>query len=95
MASYSTSTLATQAPQPSILAEITGGYASHLSELHDVAGRLHRLADRVIGSRPESVGKAGAPTPDGSLVQTFKRNQSDLQDVLSQLRDATERLEAL
>jgi hypothetical protein len=60
-----------------------------------LATRLHILADRLIGTRPEAVEKNSAENAPSSQIQTFERNVKMLGNVRAHLCDAVERLERL
>jgi hypothetical protein len=79
-----------------LLEGINNDFCGLGEDVATLAGRLHKLADRVIGARPEPAGKASPPdAPSPSSIQTFNRNKEKLGAVTSYLRDAVERLEAL
>lgn len=90
------STYPTLARECTLLEGVNQNLVSCTEGMREVASRLHRVADRVIGTRQEALGKAQAPSaPDSSLIQAFHRNGEALSEALNTLREAAQRLEAL
>lgn len=81
--------------QESILGNLNNSMETELKDLSVSARRLHSLADRIVGSRPEAVGKNGEATPASCALQAFERNVTGLQHLRSVITDAVERLERM
>jgi len=83
-------------PAAAHLAQVNKSLAESVGALQDLGQRLHLVADRVLGSRPQGVDKASAPNaPDSSMLQAFSRNQDALIAVISYIRDGVHRIEDL
>ena len=90
-----TAKAASDRPRESMLESLNGQMQQALKELHVSSVRLHSLADRIIGNRPEAVGAGEANAPPGSSLQSLERSVGGLQNLVRMVADATERLERL
>lgn len=82
-------------PRESLLESINLQMQQALKELHSDSVRLHNLADRVIGTRPEAAGVGEQNAPVGSSLQSLERSVNGLQNLARMVSDAAERLERL
>lgn len=83
-------------PRAAHLSQATSPMNSSVGDVHELGVRLHKLADRILGNRPESVGKSNeAQAPESSMLQSFSRTQEALTSAISYVRDGVNRLEEL
>lgn len=82
-------------PRESLLESLNQNMQQALKELHGGSVRLHNLADRVIGTRPEAAGVGETNAPVGSSMQSLERSVNGLQNLARMVSDAAERLERL
>lgn len=84
-----------QAAPESMLSMFNGSLGAEIVDLAMSAKRLHAVADRVLGSRPQAVDDKAIATGVGCSMQELERNIAAVRNLRCQIVDAVERFERL